>query len=454
MDDCMDKYKNEDKEPTITVAVVTFNHGRKIFSCLDSILNQKYHKIDLVVIDDNSCDFDQDEVRNYIQQRNSGNIQRLIVKGLERHCGAVGAYKCALQFAQGEYILYMSGDDYLADDEVLADASQKLLNENTDILQGCAKRIHLNEEVVIPDCECVMLASSHAMPELFKMTLCTESSAQLLCIQSAFFRTSKLRTCVSFSDEYQFAVDWLIYTALLFNGARFSATTRMFSTLRGGGAYRADNVGNVYIRRGYLNEAAIIIREFGIRNRASDITAEEIIMLDNLSTTYEYQAVRSYDWGYYSLADKCSWLWEQRKRIFEFRATNFGFSGSKYSLKQQFFVIIACLLLWLVNLELKPIDFKYLSLVFSGIFLLEMLFPVKDHEGYIPIDYNRILSLLSANFVCMLIGKIVLAETSIILWYLLVVSVTIWFFMLFTKITAKLISRSAKGRIVKRWQQL
>lgn len=454
MDGCVGKYKNEDNGPIITVAVVTFNHGKKTFSCLDSILNQEYEKIDLVVVDDNSCDFDQDKVLDYIQQRNSGNIQRLIVKRLEKHCGAVGAYQCALQLAQGEFILYISGDDYLSDDEVLVNASQELFSENADILQGCAKRINLNEEAVIPDSECVLMASSHAMPELYKMTLCTDPSAQLLCIQSAFFRTSMLRSCMPFADGYQFAVDWLIYSALLYKGARFAASKLLVSILRNGGAYRAENVGNVYIRRGYLNEAAMIIREFGIRNRVPDITAEEIVMLDNLSTSYEYHAVHFYDWGYYSLADKCSWLWEQRERIFDFRAINFGFSRSKYSLKHQLFVVVACLLLWLVNLDMKTIDLKYLSLVFSGIFLLEMLFPVKDFEGYIYIDYNKILSLLSVNFVCMIIGKIAPAGVSDILWYLFVFSVVIWFFMLLAKITAKLISRSAKGRIVRRWQQL
>jgi hypothetical protein len=78
---------------------------------------------------------------------------------------------------------------------------------------------------------------------------------------------------------------------------------------------------------------------------------------------------------------------------------------------------------------MKTIDFKYLSLVFSGVFLLEILFPVKDHEGYIHIDYNKILFLLSANLVCMIIGKVAPVGASDILWYLLVLSVAIWCLM-------------------------
>ena len=46
----------------LTIAVVTYNQGHTIRKCISSIALQTYSEIDLVIVDDYSCDFKKNEI--------------------------------------------------------------------------------------------------------------------------------------------------------------------------------------------------------------------------------------------------------------------------------------------------------------------------------------------------------------------------------------------------------
>ena len=126
-------------ETILTVAVITYNHGHTLKKCISSIARQTYNKIDLVIVDDYSCDFDREEIEAYIHDLGSSSLCGVSVDAFSEHKGLAAAYNRALQLAKGAYILFIAGDDLLAQDDVLAQFMDELGdNSLADVFQGQA----------------------------------------------------------------------------------------------------------------------------------------------------------------------------------------------------------------------------------------------------------------------------------------------------------------------------
>lgn len=91
--------------PVITVLITTFNYGRFIEECLDSVLAQEYppDKIDIVVVDDGSTDDTAERVKRY------GNKVRYFSKP---NGGQASALNLGFAQARGEIISLLDADDY------------------------------------------------------------------------------------------------------------------------------------------------------------------------------------------------------------------------------------------------------------------------------------------------------------------------------------------------------
>ena len=57
-----------DKYPKLSIIVPTYNRANYLKECLDSIINQNYPNIEVIVTDDNSTDNTKEVVKEYIQK--------------------------------------------------------------------------------------------------------------------------------------------------------------------------------------------------------------------------------------------------------------------------------------------------------------------------------------------------------------------------------------------------
>lgn len=88
----------------ISVIIPTYNRAGKIMRSVESVLNQTYRDIELIVVDDCSKD-NTVEVLNEIQD------ERLRVIRLEKNSGACVARNTGIDAAKGEYIAFQDSDD-------------------------------------------------------------------------------------------------------------------------------------------------------------------------------------------------------------------------------------------------------------------------------------------------------------------------------------------------------
>lgn len=102
----------------LSFIVVTYNQQDCLMQTIDSILEQDYGTIELIVADDASSAFDEQYVSNYIEQHNRGNIKKVIIQHNTSNLGTVRNINSALLKANGQYIKIIAGDDTLPANDI------------------------------------------------------------------------------------------------------------------------------------------------------------------------------------------------------------------------------------------------------------------------------------------------------------------------------------------------
>ena len=98
--------------PLISVAIVTYNSSEYIVETLDSVKNQSYQKIEVIISDDCSTDKTVDLCSNWIHENASRFVRcRLITS--QANTGVAVNCNRALEAATGEWYKMLDGDDVL-----------------------------------------------------------------------------------------------------------------------------------------------------------------------------------------------------------------------------------------------------------------------------------------------------------------------------------------------------
>lgn len=110
----------------VSILIPAYNAEQTIHRCLDSILAQTYHDIEVIAVNDGSIDSTLAELQAYAKKDKR-------VKVIDQfNSGVATARNTALDNASGEYILYVDADDWIEPDMV-----ERLLNrmsEDIDIV--------------------------------------------------------------------------------------------------------------------------------------------------------------------------------------------------------------------------------------------------------------------------------------------------------------------------------
>jgi GT2 family glycosyltransferase len=86
----------------VSVTIVTFNSGRYIKRCMESVLAQKGPEFEIVVVDNNSTDGTRDILESY--------EDRCLIVHNERNIGFAAAQNQAIQLSRGNWILTLNPD--------------------------------------------------------------------------------------------------------------------------------------------------------------------------------------------------------------------------------------------------------------------------------------------------------------------------------------------------------
>jgi hypothetical protein len=117
------------EEPLISVIIPNYNNEKYLRACVDSLLNQTYSNVEIVVVDDCSTD-NSWELLNIL----NGEIDNLVIYKNEINQGVSYSRNKGVSISRGEYITTLDPDDMFYPMKIQAEYNVFLKHNNNDIV--------------------------------------------------------------------------------------------------------------------------------------------------------------------------------------------------------------------------------------------------------------------------------------------------------------------------------
>ena len=95
----------------ISVIIPVYNVEKYLKRCLDSVVNQSYKNLEIILIDDGSTDNSSKILKQYSQK----DVRIIILN--QKNLGAGAARNKGIKVATGKYIVFMDPDDFYPDED-------------------------------------------------------------------------------------------------------------------------------------------------------------------------------------------------------------------------------------------------------------------------------------------------------------------------------------------------
>ena len=130
----MQKYK-------FSIIIPVYNTEKYLEKCLDSIINQSYQNMEIIVVNDGSTDNSKDILFTY-----QNKYPKLINVYEKINGGLSDARNYGVSKASGDYLLFVDSDDYLESDLLLN--ISKNIKDDVDVIRFNFKRVMNQEEII------------------------------------------------------------------------------------------------------------------------------------------------------------------------------------------------------------------------------------------------------------------------------------------------------------------
>jgi glycosyltransferase involved in cell wall biosynthesis len=126
----------------ISIIVPIFKVEKYLPKCIESIQNQTYKNIEIILVDDGSPDSCGEICESYSKKDPRIKVIHKVNGGLS------DARNAGLNVANGDYVLFLDSDDYI-DEQTCEKMLISLNNEEVDVLYGNCTWIYNDREVVV-----------------------------------------------------------------------------------------------------------------------------------------------------------------------------------------------------------------------------------------------------------------------------------------------------------------
>lgn len=120
--------------PKVSICIPSYNHGRFIADCIESIINQSFRDWELIITDDASTDDTDAVVRPFLSQDTRIKFHRN-----PKNLGMVANWNRSFFLATGEYVKVLGSDDFLEPDCLRRAVDLLDLNSGVGVV-ACARR--------------------------------------------------------------------------------------------------------------------------------------------------------------------------------------------------------------------------------------------------------------------------------------------------------------------------
>lgn len=202
------------KSKVFSIIVLNYNNYNYLFEMIDSVYNQSYEYIELIVIDDASSYFDREKLLKYIDKKNKQVKIKIIVN--KKNIGTVKTINKALKKVTGEYCLITASDDALANGEVVSNFVKYFDITNSTVVTSqwiiCDNKLN-RIKGYIPKNSFKKYNRNQAKL-LFDMCKSNRFGSGATAYKKVLFNKYK------FDEKYKYLEDWPFWLKLLFNNEK------------------------------------------------------------------------------------------------------------------------------------------------------------------------------------------------------------------------------------------
>ena len=182
------------KNDMISIIIPIYNVEKYLEKCLDSILNQTYKNLEIILIDDGSTDNSPNICNSYCEK---DKRIKIIHKNNE---GVSSARNKGIELSTGKYIVFIDSDDYVSNEhiEVLYDC---IISNNVDLV--ISNLIDISEDGIIlnnEEKESFLMNKDQCLKELL-----SEDNFYHLCCGNIYRKD--LLEKIRFNCKYRIAED-------------------------------------------------------------------------------------------------------------------------------------------------------------------------------------------------------------------------------------------------------
>lgn len=127
--------------PLISIIIPTYNSDKYLKECLDSVLNQTYENIEVIIVDGNSSDDTINISKSYCKKNINWNL--IITEKGVSHQRNIGLYTF-----KGDYCFFLDSDDYISEN-LINDLYITLTKLKLDLVTPEVHNIFLNGDVLV-----------------------------------------------------------------------------------------------------------------------------------------------------------------------------------------------------------------------------------------------------------------------------------------------------------------
>ena len=152
-------------EELISVIVPIYNVEKYLNKCIESIINQSYSNLEIILVDDGSKDSSGIMCDSYI-------LKDKRIKVIHKENGGLSdARNVGLDKAKGEYIVFIDSDDWI--DEKMIEILYNIVKKNNSDISICDYFLAYNEEIQTQkeDIEVINLSNIEALKKIYDKDL-------------------------------------------------------------------------------------------------------------------------------------------------------------------------------------------------------------------------------------------------------------------------------------------
>ena len=202
----------------VSVVVLSYRSAETMIETLDSIKNQTYQNIELIITDDCSPDNSVEVARQWVDE-NQGSLTAIKLVTTKQNTGLPGNINRALKQATGEYLKLIAADDYMTEDAIAEYVD--FCEKNPKAIPIAKVHLFADEETDFGDvqgyCDRCYEFAKKDYKEQYRMLLMQN---RIVAPSGSFYPMQVIRECNGYDEHYRWFEDYPMNLKVMHKGYR------------------------------------------------------------------------------------------------------------------------------------------------------------------------------------------------------------------------------------------